>query len=92
MPTPESITPPGPAGPEDDFRDHIATADAEGGAVDLSAQGQRQLLRWRTWFSWLLLVIMFAGPFITIHGNPLLLMNISSASSSCSARFSGRRT
>ena len=32
--------------------------------------------RWRTWFSWLLLAIMFAGPFITIHGNPLLLMNI----------------
>ena len=35
-----------------------------------------RFFRWRTWFSWLLLAIMFAGPFVTIHSNPLLLMNI----------------
>ena len=35
-----------------------------------------QFYRWRTWFSWLLLAIMFTGPFITIKGNPLLMMNI----------------
>ena len=35
-----------------------------------------RFFRWRTWFSWLLLLIMFAGPFLTIHGNPLLLLNI----------------
>ena len=32
--------------------------------------------RARTWLSWLLLAIMFAGPFIRINGNPLLLINI----------------
>lgn len=30
----------------------------------------------RTWFSYLLLAIMFAGPFITINGRPFLLLNI----------------
>ena len=60
-----------------DYRDHISTADR---------QGRRQWVyprkvsgrfhRWRTWFSALLLLIMFAGPFVTINGNPLLMMNI----------------
>ncbi len=35
-----------------------------------------RFFRWRTWFSLLLLAIMFTGPFITINGNPLLMMNI----------------
>jgi hypothetical protein len=39
-------------------------------------QVSRQFYRWRTWFNWLLLAIMFAGVFIIINGNPLLLMNI----------------
>ena len=30
----------------------------------------------RTWFSWLLLAFLFAGPFISINGRPLLLLNI----------------
>lgn len=30
----------------------------------------------RTWFSYLLLTIMFAGPFIKINGRPFLLLNI----------------
>jgi cytochrome c oxidase accessory protein FixG len=34
------------------------------------------LYRGRTWFSYLLLVLMFAGPFVRINGNPLLLLNI----------------
>jgi cytochrome c oxidase accessory protein FixG len=60
-----------------DFRDHIATADKEGRRqwVYPKKVGGR-FYRWRTWFSWLLLAIMFSGPFITINGNPLLLMNI----------------
>ena len=32
--------------------------------------------RGRTWLSWLLLAIMFAGPFVRINGNPLLLFNV----------------
>ncbi len=60
-----------------DFRDHIATADREGRRQWMYPRKvSGQFYRWRTWFSWLLLAIMFAGPFITIHGNPLLLMNI----------------
>lgn len=60
-----------------DFRDHIATADSEGRRQWIYPRKvSGRWFRWRTWFSWLLLFIMFAGPFITIHGNPLLLMNI----------------
>ena len=60
-----------------DFRDHIATADREGRRQWLYPRKVTgRYFRWRTWFSWLLLFIMFAGPFITINGNPLLLMNI----------------
>ena len=35
-----------------------------------------RFFRARTWLSWLLLAVMFAGPFIRINGNPLLLINI----------------
>jgi len=60
-----------------DFRDHIATANKDGGRRWIYPRKvSGQYYRWRTWFSWLLLAIMFTGPFITIHGNPLLLMNI----------------
>ena len=60
-----------------DFRDHIATADRAGRRQWMYPRKVNGLFfRWRTWFSWLLLLIMFAGPFITIHGNPLLLLNI----------------
>ncbi len=60
-----------------DFRDHIATAEREGRRKWIYPRKvSGQFYRWRTWFSWLLLAIMFTGPFITINGNPLLLMNI----------------
>ena len=60
-----------------DFRDHIATADRDGRRQWMYPRKvSGQYYRWRTWFSWLLLGIMFAGPFITIHGNPLLLLDI----------------
>jgi cytochrome c oxidase accessory protein FixG len=60
-----------------DFRDHIATAERDGRRKWIYPRKvSGRFYRWRTWFSWLLLAIMFAGPFITIHGNPLLLMNI----------------
>ena len=60
-----------------DYRDHIGTADREGRRQWMYPRKVNgKFYRWRTWFSWLLLAIMFAGPFITIGGNPLLLMNI----------------
>ena len=60
-----------------DFRDHIATASPDGRRkwVYPRRVGGR-FFRRRTVVSWLLLVILFAGPFITLGGNPLLLINI----------------
>jgi cytochrome c oxidase accessory protein FixG len=60
-----------------DFRNHIATADRLGRRKWIyPRQVNGRFFRWRTWFSWLLLLIMFAGPFVTVGGNPLLLMNV----------------
>ena len=60
-----------------DFRDHLATAGRDGRRQWIYPRKvSGQFFRWRTWFSWVLLGVMFAGPFITIHGNPLLLLNI----------------
>ena len=60
-----------------DFRDHIATAERDGRRKWIYPRKvSGQFYRWRTWFSWLLLAIMFIGPLVTIHGNPLLLLNI----------------
>lgn len=60
-----------------DFRDHLATADKEGRRQWIYAkQPHGNWTRRREWLSLLLIGIMFAGPFIKINGNPLLLMNI----------------
>lgn len=61
----------------DDFRDHLATADKEGRRKWVyPRKPSGRFYRWRTWLSWLLLVVLFAGPFVRINGNPLLLVNI----------------
>ena len=60
-----------------DFRDHLATADKQGHRRWLFPKKPRgRFYRYRTWVSWALLAIMFIGPFVRIHGNPLLLFNI----------------
>jgi cytochrome c oxidase accessory protein FixG len=60
-----------------DFRDHIATADKEGRRKWLYPKKVRgRYFRGRTWLAWLLLAVMFAGPFVKINGNPLLMINI----------------
>jgi cytochrome c oxidase accessory protein FixG len=59
-----------------DFRDHIATADQQGRRQWLYPRQQGgRFFRARTYLSWLLLAVMFVGPFVRIHGNPLLLLN-----------------
>jgi cytochrome c oxidase accessory protein FixG len=59
-----------------DFRDHLATADKEGRRVWIYPRKPRgRFTRARTWLSWLLLAVMFAGPFLRVQGNPLLLLN-----------------
>ena len=61
----------------DDFRDHLATADQQGNRRWLYPKKPSGTWhRRRAWFATALIVIMFAGPWIRIHGNPLLLLNI----------------
>src|SRR5258708_104176 len=60
-----------------DFRDHIATADREGRRKWLYPKKPKgRFHRARTWVAWLLLVVMFGGPFVKLNGNPLLMINI----------------
>jgi len=60
-----------------DFRDHLATADQEGRRRWIYPRKVRgRFYNARTWLSWALLAIMFAGPFIRLNGNPLLLLNV----------------
>ncbi|MGZ5545374.1 MAG: cytochrome c oxidase accessory protein CcoG [Limisphaerales bacterium] len=62
---------------QQDFRNHLATADKQGHRRWIFAKkvSGKWFLR-RTHVSWVLLAIMFIGPFITINGNPLLMLNI----------------
>ncbi len=60
-----------------DFRDHLATADKDGRRRWLFPKRVAgRFYRARTYVSWLLLAIMFTGPFVRINGNPLLMINI----------------
>jgi cytochrome c oxidase accessory protein FixG len=61
----------------EDFRDHLSTADRAGRRQWLYPRRPvGRYYRWRTWLSWVLLGVMFGGPFVRIDGNPLFLMNI----------------
>jgi cytochrome c oxidase accessory protein FixG len=62
---------------ESDFRDHIATADAEGRRKWLFPKKPRgRYYQARIWLTWVLLAVMFGGPFVKINGNPLLMINV----------------
>jgi len=64
-------------GETEDFRDHLATADKEGRRKWVYPRKPRgRYYRARIWLTWVLLTIMFAGPFIKINGNPLLMINV----------------
>lgn len=61
----------------EDFREHLATAAKDGSRRWIYAK--KPAGPWydrRTWLSWILIGVMFAGPFIKIAGNPLLMFNI----------------
>src|SRR5689334_11814021 len=75
---PKKPTPLPPAQEQvEDYRDHLATADKEGHRRWVYAKKPSGFWhRWRAWFSVALIAIMFAGPWIHINGNPLLLINI----------------
>ncbi len=62
---------------ETDFRDHIPTADREGRRLWIYARKPLgAFYRARSWLSVALLAILFAGPFIRIDGQPLLLFDL----------------
>jgi CDP-diacylglycerol--glycerol-3-phosphate 3-phosphatidyltransferase len=62
---------------QEDFRNHLATADKKGRRRWLFPKKvDGKWFRRREVVSWLLLGIMFIGPFIQINGNPLLMFNI----------------
>lgn len=69
----------GPVKPVDwsDYRDHLATADQQGRRMWIYPRKPKgRYTRARTWLSWVLLAVMFLGPFVRINGNPLLLLNV----------------
>lgn len=61
----------------EEFRNRLATADKHGRRRWLfPRKPEGKWYKRRTWFSWLLLALMFVGPFVKINGHPLLMLNI----------------
>lgn len=58
------------------FRDHVATVDEAGNRIWIYPKKPiGKFYNARTYVSWVLLAILFLGPFISINGRPLLLLN-----------------
>lgn len=65
------------SGQNEDFRDKIATVDDKGKRIWIYPKKQSgKYVNRRQWVGYLLLGFLFAGPFIRIGGEPLLLVNI----------------
>lgn len=61
---------------DESFRDSIATVDKQGDRVWIYPKKPKgRFYNARTWVSILLLVLFFGGPFMTVDGQPLLLLN-----------------
>lgn len=61
----------------EEFRDHIATINAQGKRAWVYAKKPKgRFYQWRSLVGYLLLALMFVGPYVRIHGQPLLLLNI----------------
>lgn len=59
------------------FRDSIGTVQDDGKRNWMYPKKvDGKFYRWRTYLSWILLAILFAGPFIQVGGRPYLLFNI----------------
>jgi len=62
---------------ESNFRDSIATINEDGNRnVIFPKKPKGRFTNYRTYTSWLLLIFLFAAPFIKINGNQFLLFNI----------------
>lgn len=62
---------------DEEFRDHIATVDAKGKRLWLTPKKPSGYFhRWRVVVTIALLSLLFAGPFIKLGGQPILLLNV----------------
>ena len=62
---------------KDSFRDSIGTIDDSGKRAWIFPKKPKgKFYEYRTYVSWLLLIFLFAAPFIKINGNQLLLFNV----------------
>lgn len=63
--------------PDQSFRNSISTVDAAGRRVWLyPKKPSGRLYRARKWVSYALLALLFAGPWLRIHGLPVLMLNV----------------
>lgn len=61
----------------DNFREHLANVTEKGKRIWLYPKIIKgKLYKYRTYLSYLYLAFFFAGPFIKVNGNPLLLLNV----------------
>ena len=59
------------------FRDKLANVDRSGKRLWIFPKKPKgPLYNYRTWFSWLLMGLMFVGPWIKFHDKPLLMLNV----------------
>ena len=61
----------------EEYRDHINTIRPDGKRAWIFAKKPKgRFYQWRNLVSYLLLALMFFGPYVRIHGQPLLLINV----------------
>src|SRR5688572_20175790 len=61
---------------DEQFRDSIATVDEKGKRIWIYPKKPAGILhKWRIAVTVVLLLLLFSGPFLTINGKPLLLLN-----------------
>ncbi len=61
----------------EEFRDHVSSISKEGKRIWIyPRKPSGRYTRLRTYFSWLLLVLMFGLPFVHIDDRPLILLNV----------------
>ncbi|MCB9260890.1 MAG: cytochrome c oxidase accessory protein CcoG [Flavobacteriales bacterium] len=61
----------------DNYREHLANVTQKGKRIWIYPKIIRgKLYKIRSYLSWFYLAFFFAGPFIKINGNPLLLLNV----------------
>jgi cytochrome c oxidase accessory protein FixG len=62
---------------DESYRDAISTVDKQGKRVWVYPKKPTgKFTRWRQWFAYSLIALLFVGPFIRIGGEPLLMINI----------------